>query len=277
MNSTSRGCRLVSRAARSPARWITGPEVARKPTPISRATICANVVLPSPGGPNNSTWSSASPRALAASIKTARLSRNWRWPTNSANISGRSDASAASCSTRSGATMRDPASLTTRQLSCGALLQCRADQRIDAGATAEPVHRHRHGGKGFGAAPLKIDQRRDRIGSRAAFGDGCRYRPGGLGRRGREPADLVLELVDDARGKPGTNPVGARQHRAILGENGEAEIFGHHRRQDRKSEPCAYSLDRHQQPEPVAFSRVDETVEVDMVLADMRLDQQPHR
>ena len=64
MNRTSRGCRLVSSAARSPARWITGPEVARKPTPISRATICARVVLPRPGGPKNSTWSSASRAAL---------------------------------------------------------------------------------------------------------------------------------------------------------------------------------------------------------------------
>src|SRR6185437_2521828 len=62
MNSTSFGCKLVSCAARSPAFWITGPEVARKPTPISRATICARVVLPRPGGPWKSTWSSASPR-----------------------------------------------------------------------------------------------------------------------------------------------------------------------------------------------------------------------
>ena len=41
---------------------MTGPEVSRKPTPSSAATICASVVLPSPGGPANSTWSSASPR-----------------------------------------------------------------------------------------------------------------------------------------------------------------------------------------------------------------------
>ena len=73
MNRTSRGCRLVSSAARSPARWITGPEVARNPTPSSRATICARVVLPSPGGPKNSTWSSASPRLFAASMKTAQI------------------------------------------------------------------------------------------------------------------------------------------------------------------------------------------------------------
>ena len=34
---------------------FTGPDVARKPTPSSRATICASVVLPRPGGPTNST------------------------------------------------------------------------------------------------------------------------------------------------------------------------------------------------------------------------------
>ena len=31
---------------------MTGPEVEWKLTPSSRATICANVVLPSPGGPD---------------------------------------------------------------------------------------------------------------------------------------------------------------------------------------------------------------------------------
>src|SRR5258706_234457 len=47
MNRTSRSSRLVSSAARSPAFAITGPDVARKPTPSSRATICASLVLES--------------------------------------------------------------------------------------------------------------------------------------------------------------------------------------------------------------------------------------
>ena len=51
MKSTSRSSRLVSSAARSPALAITGPEVARNPTPSSLAMICASVVLPRPGGP----------------------------------------------------------------------------------------------------------------------------------------------------------------------------------------------------------------------------------
>ena len=55
MNSTSRGSRLVRMAARSPALASTGPDVERKLTPSSRATICARVVLPRPGGPEKST------------------------------------------------------------------------------------------------------------------------------------------------------------------------------------------------------------------------------
>ncbi len=65
-------------AARSPALASTGPEVARKFTPSSRAMICASVVLPSPGGPNSSTWSSASPRPRAASMKTLQIALGLR-------------------------------------------------------------------------------------------------------------------------------------------------------------------------------------------------------
>ncbi len=106
MNRTSLGWRFVRIAARSPARWITGPEVARKPTPSSRATIWASVVLPRPGGPCSSTWSRASPRARAAWMNTARFSRLDCWPTNSAKVCGRRDASAASSSRRTGETVR---------------------------------------------------------------------------------------------------------------------------------------------------------------------------
>ena len=42
----------MSWAARSPALAITGPEVERKLTPSSRATIWASVVLPRPGRPD---------------------------------------------------------------------------------------------------------------------------------------------------------------------------------------------------------------------------------
>src|ERR1044072_6264253 len=105
MNRTSPSSRLVSKAATSPDLAITGPEVARNPTPISRATICARVVLPRPGGPKNRTWSSASPRALAASMNTLRFSRAAFCPTNSSSVFGR-NAESRSSGRRSGMVMR---------------------------------------------------------------------------------------------------------------------------------------------------------------------------
>src|SRR5262249_27852763 len=114
MKSTSRSSRLVSSAARSPAFAITGPDVARKFTPGPRATICAKVVLPRPGGPTNSTWSSASRRARAASMNTLRFERACCWPMNSPSRCGRSEVSAASSSRRSPETWRRGFKLTAR-------------------------------------------------------------------------------------------------------------------------------------------------------------------
>ena len=59
MNSTSPSSSLVRIAARSPARSSAGPDVTCRWTPISVATMPASVVLPSPGGPANSRWSTA--------------------------------------------------------------------------------------------------------------------------------------------------------------------------------------------------------------------------
>ena len=50
------------------------PEVIRIETPISAATIIASVVLPRPGGPWKSRWSSGSPRPWAAVMAMRRLS-----------------------------------------------------------------------------------------------------------------------------------------------------------------------------------------------------------
>ena len=53
--------------ARSPACWIAGPLVIRSGAESWWAMIIAIVVLPSPGGPDSSTWSGVRPRATAAS------------------------------------------------------------------------------------------------------------------------------------------------------------------------------------------------------------------
>jgi hypothetical protein len=55
-----------------------------------------SVVLPSPGGPNSSTWSSASSRLRAAPMKISSCSRTLTWPTYSSSSLGRSARSMAS-------------------------------------------------------------------------------------------------------------------------------------------------------------------------------------
>ena len=62
MNSTPPSSRFVRIAARSPARSSAGPLVGCMRAPISVAMMPASVVLPRPGGPANSTWSTAWPR-----------------------------------------------------------------------------------------------------------------------------------------------------------------------------------------------------------------------
>ena len=96
MKSTSPSSSLVRIAARSPARSSAGPDVMCRCTPISAATMPASVVLPSPGGPANSRWSTDWPRRRAASSTIDRCSLSSRWPTNSASVRGRSPASTTS-------------------------------------------------------------------------------------------------------------------------------------------------------------------------------------
>src|SRR6476620_6568886 len=96
MKRTSFFSRLVSSAARSLGFSSTGPEVWRRFTPSSWAMMCDSVVLPRPGGPNSSTWSSASERFLAAPMKISSCSRVLAWPTYSASNLGRSARSMAS-------------------------------------------------------------------------------------------------------------------------------------------------------------------------------------
>ena len=85
--------RFVSIATRSPGFSIAGPEVIRIFTPISFAMTAANVVLPRPGGPCRSTWSSGSFRILAAWIKILRFSFAFSCPMYSAMVRGRRDPS----------------------------------------------------------------------------------------------------------------------------------------------------------------------------------------
>ena len=80
MNSMSPGPSEVSRPTRSPGFSSTGPEVVRSWTPISRAISMASVVLPRPGGPKNSVWSSVSPPALGGVDRDLERALHLRLP-----------------------------------------------------------------------------------------------------------------------------------------------------------------------------------------------------
>ena len=82
----------------SPLRSIAGPATVRMPTPSSLRTMYASDVLPRPGGPASSTWSSASPRSFAASSAIESCSLTRSWPTKSSSARGRSERSSSSSS-----------------------------------------------------------------------------------------------------------------------------------------------------------------------------------
>src|SRR5688500_101279 len=125
MNSTSLGSRFVRMAARSPARSSTGPDVCRRLTPISRAMMCASVVLPSPGGPKSSTWSSASLRLRAASMKISSCPRIFSWPMYSSSAFGRSARSnASSCGEVGAAATSRSVSIMVNRHSGQGRIQC---------------------------------------------------------------------------------------------------------------------------------------------------------
>src|SRR5690606_20598193 len=293
MNSTSCGSRLVSSAARSPARAITGPEVARKPTDSSRATICASVVLPSPGGPKNSTWSSGSPRWRAAATKTRRLARSRSWPTKFSRLWGRSSRSASASAPRGETRRLSPvtslmalvpasacSSAPSAARSSRQLLQAALDEGFERNVRAERAGRLGDCGEGF--APLVAEPLEGRdgiLGRRRVRGRQIRlagHRSGHLGRQG-DPPRLVLQLRADPRRQLGTDTVGPADRRLVLGGDRLGELQRRQHRQDRQGAARADALHRGQQAEPVPLGGFQEAIEVDVLLADVGFDQQARR
>ena len=188
----------------SPLRSSAGPAVCTKGTSSSEAMICASDVLPRPGGPASSTWSSASPRAAAASIETCSCSRRPSWPTNSSRraraqravelvlaVQGARGVDALEASTL------DPPQRAGQQL-LGRLALGRGEQRLRLGgleaeleqAVAGEVARvvaARDGDRLVEARWARRPSRAARRRSARPCACRCRARPAG-GRRRRRPA-----------------------------------------------------------------------------------------
>ena len=208
-------------------------------------------------------------------MNTARFSRLACWPTNSASVCGRSDASAASSSRRSGETVRavvahgrafrrcnavmhaDAARNTCPQrtpaLPCVHLplillrqfLQAVADHRVEAGGFAKPLDHPRHDRLRLGPAIAEIDQRRERILGRAA-----RQRRGVANRAttaSRRPCPAVRSAAGPRAARRRRR---ARQAGPVAGGDGRDQIARRQCRQDRQRHrpptPCTVVSSRNQ-------------------------------
>ena len=194
----------------SALRSRAGPEVVEMLTPISTAMMLARVVLPSPGGPASSTWSSGSPRDSGGLDEDRRAARAaCGCPTKRVRASA--GAASPSSSWSSGASSGLPAVLS------GALDRCRRSRSPTAFVcvrrlTGVPAERLPDDGldRLVGIAPWPAACRP----RRASKPSSCSAaRASDTVRTGRPPADagappgrglvahLVLELQDKALGR----------------------------------------------------------------------------
>src|SRR4051812_15595293 len=262
MKSTSRGSRLVRIAARSPARSSTGPEVWRRFTPISRAMICASVVLPSPGGPKSKTWSSDSLRLRAASMKICSCPRVFSCPMYSSSPRGRSARSiASSCALFAAGEIRRSVSIMKADSGFRQHLERLAYAFCDAHRFVEMLDRELR----FLVVVTEGEQR---------IGDVI------VGRRriGRERNDsdveLVLELEQQALSCLLTNPGYTRQPRTVLFAHRLPHVRDAHAGEYRKRSARADTRNFEQLSEQRALAFGRETVELMSVLPHDQMREQ---
>ena len=226
---------------------MAGPLVSRSGAPISAAMIIASVVLPSPGGPDSSTWSGARPRRRAASSTRPSCSRTRSWPMTSSRLRGpqrRLDAPA-----RRRRPRRRPATAGSRRRpsrppsSCGLVARSRLAQRPQGGAQQRgDVGRHRSTGVRVGRD--RVDGLVGLLG-RPAQADQARRAPGRARRprrhapragRRRPPTGAPIRSLSSStiRCAPfWPMPGHLGQRRDVLGRDRAAQLVGAVHRQHR--------------------------------------------
>src|SRR5450759_3257321 len=259
---TSPGARFVRIAARSPAFSRTGPDVTRICAPISRAMMCASVVLPRPGGPQRRTWSSGSCRCRAACRKTPSVSFSFGCPMNSKSARGRSVTSgsaSAVCSTpeRMRSSIRARLSRQGFQGGLEDLVQV-----VDA----HVAHGVLDGLLGLHQLVAEVLERADRV------VDGRRLPgPPGRSRFRAEPRELLLQLEAEALGQLLADARDGREHARVLCRDRADEVgqrqAGEHRERDLRPD----ARDRDQAFEDEFLLRRREAEERERVLADVHV------
>src|SRR6185503_5298002 len=269
MNSTSRGSRFVRIAARSPGRSSTGPDVWRRFTPSSCARMCDSVVLPSPGGPNSSTWSSASQRLRAASMKMPSWSRIFSWPMYSASWRGRSArSSASSCvPVLFVATMR-----VSSSFSIAIVTSCFREQLqrlLDSVGHGDAVGKLRDRCGCFALAVTERDERMHDIRRR-------RRQPGDAAHVRKLAAELVLQLEQQPLGGLLADARHARQTCRLLQRDRLRELGDRQPRQQRQRDLRPDAVDLQQLAECAPLAVAAESVEQVRVLAHDEMREQRH-
>src|SRR5690242_6977283 len=252
-STKSTSCRSspVRIAAMSPLRSSAGPATQRIPTPSSSRTMCARLVLPSPGGPTSNTWSSASSRALAAVSAIASWSLIRSCPTNSARRRGRRDCSSSSSSgTTAGARNWVLIARCFQRLPHAFL---RRELGIDRG--------ERLLGLANGVAELDQSVACDEMRLRAARrGDGH-----------GSVAELLLQLEHDPLGGLLPDAGDRLESRRVLEDDRAPQLGGRRAGDDRQRDLRPDAVYGQQLDEQLALRRLGEPVELEGVLAYVQI------
>ena len=233
----------------SPLRSSAGPATCRMPTPSSLRTICASEVLPSPGGPASSTWSSASPRAFAASSAIESCSLTRSWPTKSTSVAraerplelllglvaehGREELGHAAAPQRSAHLLLD------------------RERRVDVGERALGVDQR----------PAELDERiaRDQLARRTRSTSAHR-------------AELLLQLEHDALRGLEADAGNRLEPLHVVARDRAPQLGGRRAGDDRERDLRPHARHAEQQLEELALLGGREAVELQRVLADDGVD-----
>src|SRR3954469_14277136 len=258
----------------SALRSSAGPAVWTKSTSSSAATIWASEVLPRPGGPASRTWSSASPRAVAAWMATPSWALSASWPTNSSRRRGRRDTSSSSSARRPGVWMRSRLSAATPGV------------RIRSGVIGRPPAC----GWRSGSSPRLAQRVRDQVLGRLA-GGAVEQLVGLLGGEaeadqavaGEQPrvvapraddrvvrrggADLLAQLDDDPLRRALADTLDRLEPRRVPRRHGGEQLARRAAGEDGERDLGADGLDADEQQEEVALGLRGEAVEQQRVVA----------
>src|SRR6478736_2291613 len=244
-------------AARSPACWMAGPLLRRSGAFISAATIMARVVLPRPGGPENSTWSAVRPRIREAWSTSESCLRTRCWPTKSSRFLGRSAASMARSSGSSPAATSDGSATAAYAVACpGTVLAQPAERGAQDLRNVAAEGDLRLVGQGFVDAARRVLFGPAKAGHR---GDHLRL-PGGLGGRGGAGRGsgpvwnkLAGQLQHDPARHLGTDPRNLGERLAVPRVRGNADRLRLMDGQHGEGKPGADAADTEQDVENLAF------------------------